>query len=70
MGLAGANGTSNPTRFAGSGACVLVIIVLCREQGSHSVHQAISLARSVTNSEIAHQVGGLGDPPNVSLSDT
>lgn len=32
---------------------------------SHSAHWPISLARSVMISEKLHQMGGVGDPPNV-----
>jgi hypothetical protein len=35
---------------------------------SQSVQREISFDKSVTISENAHQVGGLGDPPNVKRS--
>jgi hypothetical protein len=38
---------------------------LCNFSGSQSWQRIISLARSVTNSENMHHVGGLGAPPNV-----
>ena len=43
---------------------------LLSSAGSHSAHWAISFARSVTNSENMHQVGGFGDPPKVSRRET
>jgi hypothetical protein len=67
IGRAGANGTVDFRRL---GETCSFIMLLRMTVGSQSEHQAISLARSVTISDIAHHVGGLGDPPNVSRNDT
>lgn len=40
---------------------------LWRVKGSQLTHSGILLERAVTISEKAHHVGGLGDPPKVSL---
>jgi hypothetical protein len=42
---------------------------LLRVSGSQLSQSGISLERLVTISEKAHQVGGFGDPPNVSRSE-
>ena len=68
IGRAHVNGTLESTRL-GEGV-VPGIILLWMALWSHAEHHAISLAKSVTSSQIAHHVGGFGEPPKVSLNDT
>ena len=69
MGRDWVKGTLGSTRLGGGVACG-GIMLLWVVVGSHSEHHAISFARSVTSSDTAHHVGGFGEPPNVSRSDT
>jgi hypothetical protein len=67
MGRACANGTEGLIRL---GAFIVDIMVQRVVSGFQSEHQINSFAKSLTISEIAHQVGGFGDPPKVSRRDT